>query len=279
MGMRRTNSAPSCYGPPRGWRQLGVTLVAAILGLLLLLLLVALIASAVWTARGAAKRATCTRNLEKLVAALQTYAEANGGMPPAAYETEDPDDDTIQRITWKELVEAKVSDHRCFICPADATACEAEKSRPPESRSTTLSSSYEYVYQRQPRQAVAERPRASDARSLPVPSQAEARAAVLLCSHHDTPEGRSASWCLIAYDDGSVAWERTSASRSQAISDPAPEMGEISETSTVETAPPHAGGPRDPSSRGGSGRADGMARRSGSTAVAPARAGRDRRSR
>jgi len=258
-----------------GRHRRGATLVAVILSLLLLLLLAALVASAVWTARGAAKRAACTRNLEKLVGALHVYAEAHGGLPPAAYEIAGPDGADVERVTWKDLIKHDVGDPRCFICPADESTSAAEKSRPPESRASILPCSYEYVWQQPAQEAATDR--AHGARPRPRddadPSHHDGARPLLVCRHHDTPKGRLATWCLVAYSDGSIAWERRRPAESEEPSPPASEEEETSELPAIETTPrgSSSGKSLEPGARSGS--------RSDATREGRAKASEDRRSR
>lgn len=273
MAIPQGSYGPSRNRPSSGSKRLGVTLVAAILSLLLLLLLVALVASAVWTARGAAKRAACTRNLEKLVSALQTYAQVNGGLPPAVYEIERTDDTDAQRVTWRELVETYVGDPRCFVCPADESACAAEKSRPPESRAATFPCSYEYVWQQPVRESEAERAGGHRSTSHTSARRSQADTPVLVCRHHDTPEAGRVGWCLVAYEDGSIRWERRRPAQIQESFEPLSRDGESPQRSVGES------GPERPAKRRSPDAVSGPASRSDATPASQLSPGRERRSR
>lgn len=273
MVMPQADSGAWRRRSPRRSKRRGVTLVAAILSLLLLLLLVALVASAVWTARGAAKRAACRGNLAKLVNGLQIYAEAHGALPPAAYDIENSDDGDVRLVTWKDLIEDNVGDPLCFICPADESTRAAEKSRPPESRATGFPCSYEYVWQRPARESAAEPPGGRRSASHTPPPRSGADTPVLVCRYHDTPDGRRAGWCLVAYEDGSIRWERRPPSQTQESLGPASQDKESAQVSVEESRP------EGPAKRGRGESASGPASRSEGTAASHTDSGRERRSR
>lgn len=186
----------------------GLTLVAGLLTVFLLGLLAALILVTVWTARGAADRATCTSQLRELASALAMYKAKSGDYPPSSYQVRDSEGELLQRVTWQQILASYVDDAEVFLCPRDVLGGAAADGKTAGAQAR-IYCSYDYVAQQQPEGAGPDGPRAAGS---PRPGQrgrqtAAGTALLLYCKHHDEGRRETRRWVLAAYDDGSVKWE------------------------------------------------------------------------
>lgn len=190
--------------------QRALTLAAALVAAALVGLLVALLLVAVWTARGAAHRATCTSHLRQLASALAMYHEEHGDYPVSYYEIRDGEGELRERVTWQQALLPYVGNASVFLCPRDSVAGYVAESRPAESIAPDYKGSYVYLAREPPLSPPpGSRRAASPAGRAPAEGGASRKAGLLLvCRHHDDEEAAERHWVLAAYDDGAVKWER-----------------------------------------------------------------------
>ncbi|MFB3883027.1 MAG: type II secretion system protein [Armatimonadota bacterium] len=163
----------------------------------------AFIAVTVWTARGAAQRATCTARLRQIASALIMYRNENGAYPPESYTVWDFARRRSRTVTWETVLRTYVDDWRVFACPCDSAASTADDAR----------HSYEYV-------AVESAARVGGSRAPTISkgrgygSEVAADSGVLLvCRHHNRGQSTGDTRVLVAHDDGSVRWQPLPGSR------------------------------------------------------------------
>ncbi len=191
---------------PVGGAHSGLTFVAALLTVFLLGLLAALVLVTAWTARGAAKRATCTSQLRQLASALVMYKGQFGDYPPWSYEVRDSEGELLKSVTWQQILAPYVGDSHLFSCPRDVVGAADGKTAGAEAR---IHCSYDYIAKQEPEEARSDGARAAGSRRPgPRGRQKAAGAGVLLyCKHHDERRLGGRRWVLVAYEDGSVKWE------------------------------------------------------------------------
>jgi len=176
--------------------------VSTLLTIVLMGLLAGLLGVAVWTARGAAERTVCTMHLRQVANALIMYRTECGDYPPGYSEVRDSDGG-IEIVTWEQALSSYLGKRQNLLeCPAVA--------RRDEPSGLTSSPSYEYA-----RTKYSESDRRGPLRRLPGPravlvdaKEAAECGALLVCLHHDKTVPSYKRWTLVAYEDGSVKWER-----------------------------------------------------------------------
>jgi type II secretory pathway pseudopilin PulG len=181
-----------------------MTLVSMVTTLALFGLLAALVVVAVWTARGAAQRATCTAQMRQLAGALIMYRNENGDYPPAYYEAWDREHKHVERVSWETILAGYVGERGLFACPCDPAGEGGGKLSPPG-----YSQSYDYVCGTEAaEERTGGRRLAAAAAGGGYDRKEAARSGVLLvCRHHDSGQSGRPHRVLVAYDDGSVRWE------------------------------------------------------------------------
>ena len=100
----------SCFRNPN-WKRRGFTLVELLVVIAIIGILVALLLPAIQAAREAARRTQCVNNLHNLGLAVQTYASAQGTLPPADVRTGNASDPPTSRsstmrslVNWVQLL-------------------------------------------------------------------------------------------------------------------------------------------------------------------------------
>jgi len=187
-----------------------ITFIAGALTLLLLVLLAVLVFVAVWTARGAAKRATCTSQLRQLANAFAMYRNEHGAYPPGSRDVWNEKAGLTEHVTWEQMLQPYVGSEDVFHCPCDTAPTVAADQDAAERPTEPRAHSYQYVRAEAPIPPVS-----GDSRAAPAPqakqlnrSEAIRHGVLLVCRRHDTATGRTGRRVLVAYEDGSVKWER-----------------------------------------------------------------------
>lgn len=189
--------------------QRGLTLAAALVTAVLVGLLAALFVVALWTARGAAQRATCTSHLRQLAAALAMYKDEYGDYPLSSYEVRGEDGELGKRVTWQQALRPYAENSDVFLCPRDPVAGSVAESRPAESAAAAYVGSYVYLAA-EPRSApplAGRRAASAPAAARRGPGTAAKPGLLLICKHHDDEENDERRWVMAVYEDGSVKWE------------------------------------------------------------------------
>jgi type II secretory pathway pseudopilin PulG len=178
-----------------------VALVEVLLVLVLIGLLAGLVLTAVWTAGGAAKRAMCANQMRQLASALVMYRDRFGAFPPSQYAVNG--DDAASTVTWADVLAATVGDKNMFCCPSSSKSGGAGS---PEAPVGGVRSSYAYL---RGASAVSVNGRPEpEARWDYVRSAATREGALLVCGDHEQSDAAGRPLVLVAYEDGSVRWQR-----------------------------------------------------------------------
>lgn len=186
-----------------------ITFIAGALALVLFLLLAVLVFVAAWTARGAAKRATCTSQIRQLANAFAMYRSEHGGYPPGSSVVWNEIAGGAEHVTWEHLLEPYVGSEDVFRCPCDTLSAAVRDSDATEGTAESRPHSYQYLRTESspPPASVsgsAARPRGAQ---RPDPGEAIRHGVLLVCRHHDTGHDGSRRRVLVAYEDGSVKWQ------------------------------------------------------------------------
>ena len=189
------------WGQRKSKRNRGVLLRSLVLALAGFVFVGGLIFLTTWTSRGAARRATCTAQMRRIVDGLAMYKRDYGAYPPAYVERWDDEMKQVERISWDLLLGGYVEGNDPFICPDYHHGMTAEEGLQEKGLSTT----YEYVARRPDSSSGA--PDSEEGGPQVDPSQYIPPGALLLCLHHNEKGEGGGRWALVAYEDGSIRWE------------------------------------------------------------------------
>jgi len=186
-----------------------VTFIAGALTLVLFVLLAVLVFVAVWTARGAAKRATCTSQLRQLANAFAMYRSECGGYPPGSRDVWNPNAGRTEHVTWEQMLQPYVGKEDIFRCPCDTHSTAVGDSDGSEGPAESRRHSYQYVRAESPPPPASGSTSAARSRGTqrPDPREAIRHGVLLVCRHHGTGNPGSQQRVLVAYEDGSVKWQ------------------------------------------------------------------------
>ncbi|MCJ7751885.1 MAG: DUF1559 domain-containing protein [Armatimonadetes bacterium] len=194
---------------PSGHEPAPITFIAGALALVLFVLLAVLVFVAFWTARGAAKRATCTSQLRQLANAFAMYKGEHGAYPPGSRDVWDQKAGRTEHVTWEQMLQPYVGKEDVFRCPCDTHSTAVGDSDGSEGPAESRPHSYQYVRAESPPPPAsgstsAARPRGAQ---RPDPGEAIRHGVLLVCRHHGTGNPGSQRRVLVAYEDGSVKWQ------------------------------------------------------------------------
>jgi len=192
---------PALWGQRKSKRDRGVSLLSLVLALAGFVFVAGLIFLTAWTSRGAARRATCTAQMRRIVDGLTMYKRDYGDYPPAYVERWNDETKQVERISWDLLLRGYVEGDDSFICPDYHHGMATEDGLLEKGTSTT----YEYVDRRP--DSSSGTPDSEGGGPQVDPSQGIPAGALLLCLHHNEIGERGGRWVLIAYEDGSIRWE------------------------------------------------------------------------
>lgn len=185
------------------------TFIAGAVTLLLLVLLAALVFVALWTARGAAKRAACTSQLRELAGAFAMYRSEYGDYPPGTREVRDRGSATTRTVTWEDMLRPYVGSDDVFYCPCDPSARPEGGGRTAGGGPERHPNSYQYarVESSPPPESGSSNESAERTARRGSTKQGATRGMLLVCRHHDNSGSRGRPRVLVAYEDGSVRWQ------------------------------------------------------------------------
>ena len=186
-----------------------VTFIAGALTFVLFVLLAVLVFVAVWTARGAARRATCTSQLRQLANAFAMYRSEHGGYPPGSRDVWNPNAGRTEHVTWEQMLQPYVGKEDVFRCPCDTHSTAVGDSDGSEGPAESRPHSYQYVRAESPPLPASGSTSAVRSRGTqrPDPREAIRHRVLLVCRHHGTGNPGSQQRVLVAYEDGSVKWQ------------------------------------------------------------------------
>jgi len=203
-GQDRTGgSRPSRHEPAP------ITFIAGALTLVLFVLLAILVFVAFWTARGAAKRATCTSQLRQLVNAFAMYKGEHGAYPPGRSDVWSQQAGRTEHATWAQMLQPYVGSEDVFCCPCDSRSAAARGSDASEGHADSRLHSYQYVRAEPVHPPASGDSSAAKPRGTPPTDRSEAirHGMLVVCWHHDTGNYGRPRRVLVAYEDGSVKWQ------------------------------------------------------------------------